>query len=792
MHPALSADLSVLFTDAPVGVCVLRRAGRGLEILYANDAFARMIGAQSAPAIAGRPLAEVWPESEEGAALIRKLKSPVPPTEHTIAIPALDAPPRWVLLGISPAAFDEREALVLWATDVSASKAAETSLRRAVEQADAAAEMKANFLATMSHEMRTPMQSVFGLLELIGEEKPDPKIASMVDIAKKSASGLLEILDDILDLAKMDAARMELDMFEVPVRTLVRGTLEALSVKAHGRAVTLADDIAGDVPFVIIGDPKRLRQILMNLAGNALKFTSEGSVTVRVSMRTRAVAPPPHGFALRFEVADTGIGMKPEVCAKLFQPFSQADSSTSRKFGGTGLGLSICKKLVDLMGGAIGVESEEGKGSIFWFEIPTEEVGTNASTVELPSLDGISVLSVEDHPQGAQEIARSLQSMGAKVDSVATCAEAIDLIHRRPFDVAVIDQGLPDGLGIDLIRTIMEVRPWLGAVMYTVRDDIGLQHTAQALGVTYLTKPASRLGLGEAVKAAARKIASIRSDGPSRLLIAEDTDSVREVLGRQLEKLGVEADFVTDGSQALDALATGRYGILFTDLHMPEIDGYALVEKIRKDEAEANAMAGEGAGRTHFPVIVLTADVQMSQRQVYLRHGFDECLLKPVTLGHLRRLLVRWGLLDTEEGAEEAPARGQEAPQDSPSPQPSAPSHSSHRPPAIDRAAFAEQMGAFDAGAVEMLGLFAGMTEPLIAKIQAAQAAGDFHGLREAAHSLKGAARSACATVLGDLAARLQDDADALKPSGPLVQDVASEFTRVREEISAIQAQQEQ
>ena len=251
-------------------------------------------------------------------------------------------------------------------------------LKAKVAEADALADMKSNFLATMSHEIRTPMQTIYGLLELIEEEKPNEKIQTMVDIARNSASGLLEILDDVLDLAKMDADKMELDLFEVPVRLLVRGLLEALSVKVHSAGINLIDDIKQDVPFVIKGDPKRLRQIIMNLAGNAIKFTQSGSVTVRVSTETQHIKAPdiPGGVALRFEVIDTGIGMPKEVCDKLFNSFTQADSSTSRKFGGTGLGLSIAKKLVELMKGQIGVYSTVGKGSTFWFEIPTEEVDT--------------------------------------------------------------------------------------------------------------------------------------------------------------------------------------------------------------------------------------------------------------------------------------------------------------------------------------------------------------------------------------------------------------------------------
>jgi len=649
------------------------------------------------------------------------------------------------------------------------------ALQRKIAQADALADMKSNFLATMSHEIRTPMQTIYGILELIEEEKPGLRISELVEIARKASSGLLEILDDVLDLAKVDAGKMELDIFEVPVRLLVHGLLEALTVKVHSAGIELKADIKQDVPFVIVGDPKRLRQIIMNLCGNAIKFTEKGTVTVHVNIDTKHIVLKNGEIGLRFEITDTGIGMSEEICGKLFQSFAQADNSTSRKYGGTGLGLSISKKLVELMGGVIGVYSKPGKGSTFWFEIPTKAVDTDQTTVELPDLTGISVLSVEDHPQGSKEIYNSLRSMGATVESCSTYAEGLALTQRRPFDVAVIDQGLPDGLGLNLIKEVMKIRPNMGMVMYTVRDDIGLSHSLKALGATYLTKPASRAGLGEAVKGAARKITGLGITGPRKLLIAEDTDSVAEILKRQLEKLGVEARFVQNGKEALEAIETGAYGILFTDLHMPEMDGYTLVEHIREREA-MDSSENDGKGK-HLPIIVLTADVQMAQRETYMRHGFDECLLKPVSLGQFRGLLIRWGLLDAtvtqNTQDEQAPSQNNTLP-------------TSSMPPAVDKNAMIELMGAFDDMAIEMLGMFVDMTKPLVAKIKEAFEQNDHNALAESAHSLKGAARSACCPLLGDLAAEVQDKAEDNQDCSALIPQIEAEFERVRLEIASL------
>jgi signal transduction histidine kinase/DNA-binding response OmpR family regulator/HPt (histidine-containing phosphotransfer) domain-containing protein len=729
--PDLPPGLIEAVDSAPFGFCLLNRNTGA--IVYLNYAFGPMLGNFDI-INTNENISKIIPDYMVSYIVNQTQRSFM----YDFELPQNGQSSRWIRIHAEEINHKTIPYLALWSNDISNVVESENKNALALKAMEQAAEMKTNLLATMSHEIRTPMQSVFGFLELIAEEKPDEKILDMVGTARSSASDLLEILDDVLDLAKLDADKMELDMFEVPVRTLSYGVIEALEVKKFGNTVDLICDIHKDVPFVIKGDPKRLRQILINLMGNALKFTREGSITLHISNECEHITIPEGQIGLRFEVIDTGIGMTEEGCSRMFKAFSQADNSTTRQFGGTGLGLSICKKLVDLMGGEIGVFSKVNMGSTFWFEIPTVEVDTNQTTVDLPNLDGYAVLVVEDHPKAIIEISNSLKSMGADVSACANYAEGLEMAKRRPYDAAVIDHNLPDGYGLNLIRDINDIRPYCGLVMYTVYDDYSIQNALRSIGATHLLKPASRAGLGEAVKGVVKQISSQKLDGSQKILIAEDTEAVRNILDQQLQKLGINADFVENGRQALNALETGDYGVLFTDLHMPEIDGYQVIKEIRSMEDEDR----------RFPVIVITADVQMAQRQTYMELGFDECLLKPVSLAQVRRLMMRWGLLP-----ESMPAKND--PEPTLSEEDILPKGT-----AIDLNELENMLGSLDEMAIEMLDMFVSMTDPLINDLKEAYNAQNWHAFSEIGHSLKGSARSIGAVNLGDICASIQDDTE--------------------------------
>ncbi|MDB5478763.1 MAG: sensory box histidine kinase/response regulator, partial [Alphaproteobacteria bacterium] len=375
MSANLPESFQLIFHDSPLGVAVLIGAKPdSLEnalLLYANPSLLRLLQEWRPDRFDLVHLISDLCISDEEESLF-----PLPTDSSTesaiITKLTLDnSSERWLEIRAQPTTILGEKGYFFWFSDITATKTKELNALNEAKLADAAAQAKSNFLATMSHEIRTPLQTIFGMMELLSEENPTPIQNEMLNAAKNSADGLLEILDDILDLAKVEAGKMELDEFELPLRTLVYGLIEALEAKRRENNIYLKTIIEQDVPYVIHGDPKRLRQIMTNLLGNALKFTDYGGITVRVSCKTVHLALEENKIGLRFEIHDTGIGMSTEVAARLFQPFVQADNSTTRRFGGTGLGLSIAQRLVELMEGKIGVHSTAGEGSVFWFEIPT-------------------------------------------------------------------------------------------------------------------------------------------------------------------------------------------------------------------------------------------------------------------------------------------------------------------------------------------------------------------------------------------------------------------------------------
>ncbi len=757
-------DAIKILKDSPIAAALINVSGNDISIEYSNEEFLKS-----------------FPND-----LPIELKDRILTRENINAFSLILAATGGI--GVVKITHDGDQAIV-WITDVSG--------HVATEEAEEIARAKSNFLATMSHEIRSPMQSIYGFLELINEENISDKVRGMITTARKSSSELLEILDDILDLAKVEANKMEFDDFETPIYTLSHGVIECMKVKLFGNNVELMDEINENVPHVVMGDPTRIRQILLNLIGNSIKFTEHGHIKLKVSTNTQKINIPDGEIGLRFEIEDTGIGMPQEIASKLFKPFTQADNSTSRKYGGTGLGLSISHKLTELMGGAIGVDSVEDIGSTFWVEIPTR-AASEQSSVELPDLEGIAVLSVEAPGKSANhEILSSLTSMGASVITAETYTDGLELVDQRPFDVAIVDQNLPDGDGIEILKYASKMRPFMGLILYTVYNDMSMQYTAKAIGARYLPKPSSRLGLGEAVQAASKQMEGHDYEGPNKLLIAEDTESVREIIKLQLDKLDITADFVENGKEALKAIESDEYGILITDLHMPVMDGYELVKVIRDRE-------GGDEKKMRFPIIAVTADVQLAQKQAYLVHGFDECLLKPVSLGQLKQLLVRWGVLKNEtSSSEDDPdkketvverliettvdkhTKDKKAAEATATPTNNEPDDG--LPPAVDKEAIFSQMGGLDKNSIKMLNMFIDMTRPYIEKIENSHKGENVHDLRESAHSLKGAARSACCPRLGDLAETIQKDAEAnIAIKEETITELKKEFVRVEQGIKAL------
>jgi PAS domain S-box-containing protein len=683
--------------------------------------------------------------------------------------------------------------------DITARKEAENARERAREAALESARTKAQFLANMSHEIRTPMNAITGMTGLLGDTRLSPEQREYVVTIRNSTETLISVINDILDFSKMEAGKLTLEHIDFDLREAVESGVEMLAERAHQKQIDLACWIEPNVPSRLCGDPVRFRQILTNLVSNAVKFTEKGEVLVRVSR----VSEDPQQVRARCEVRDTGIGIPPEAMSRIFQEFTQADGSTTRKYGGTGLGLTISKQMVALMGGEIGVESTPGQGSTFWFEIPFEKQASpwpEPPTQKLEPLRELRVLVVEDAPSHRDILLQQLQLWNITAESAPSAARALAMVRDAalagiPFPLLLIDMDLAETDGLNLAQTIKS-DPELAncrIIMFTNLLNRLSTSTMKATGISAcLAKPIRQARLLESLvevmstsSAGAATPMDPATETPDpvalpaarqvRILLAEDNEVNQRVALKQLKKLGFSADAVSNGNEVLAALQRIPYDIIIMDCQMPEMDGYEVTGRIRQGGSDSYIHL-----RSAPYIIALTANALDGDRERCLALGMNDYLTKPLHLQSLEAVLQR-ALLRLQPDAAGSPL-----------PPPSLgglPSDATEGAATLDRNVITGLKELREPGQPdplkELVDLFARDAHPRLEAMEQAYDDGDLPKLAAAAHALKGSASNLGARRLAQLCAGLEKQAKNghAERAGQTLTEVSAEFARVCEQL---------
>ncbi len=522
----------------------------------------------------------------------------------------------------------------------------EEALRLARDQALESAKAKGEFAANVSHELRTPMNGVLGMLDLLSDMRLGEKQKEFVGVARSSAESLLCLIDDLLDFSKNEAGKAQLSLREFDLNECLEQIVVLLGPQAQRKNIDFAYVAAAEIPEYLIGDSDRIRQVLVNLAGNAIKFTEHGSVGIEASV----INMNTDSIDLRFEVWDTGIGISEEQQERIFEVFSQGDESTTRKFGGTGLGLTISRQLVQLMGGDMGVDSDSGEGSRFWFTLPLLQQGGEATPSKLLRIKSTHgrMLIIDNNPLMQRSLGCMLDGNSVQWDVASSFDEAqeklVEASSQQPFTLVLLDEMLDGGRGFELLRYMRGV-PVLrqAGVIFIQRYGSVADSTCANYASAVLTKPVLRNHLvscineiqktGDAASTQRKLLepSAIMFRG-SRLLVVEDDRANQQVALAMLERMGCQADVVNNGKECLAQIARASYDLVLMDCHMPELDGYKATAIIREYEAEDS----------HVPIIAMTANVTEGESERCLSVGMDDYLAKPLSRDALKEKLLRW------------------------------------------------------------------------------------------------------------------------------------------------------